>query len=68
MSSAMNHRKRSHRSENAKSGAFTASARKTYYRQSADYQNRGIIGHLASAFRRKAPQKNTTAVRDQGEQ
>lgn len=70
MSSAMNHRKRSHRSESVKAGAFNASARQLYYRQSADYQNRSILGRLSSMFRRKAPKKAAGAApaRDQSEQ
>jgi len=67
MSSAMNHRKRSHRSESVKAGAFNASARQLYYRNTADYQNRSVLGRLTSMFRRKDPKKPVHTPASAGE-
>lgn len=57
MSSAMNHRKRSHRSESIKAGAFNSSARKLFYQQAREYQNMSVLGRLSKMFRRKDPKK-----------
>lgn len=62
MSSAMNHRKRSHRSEQFKRGAFNASSRKAFYRTANDARNRSVLGRLFNVFRRKAPKQ--TAPRE----
>lgn len=57
MSSATNHKKRSHRSEQFKRGAFNAQSRKAYYRTVNDHHNRSLFGRLASMFHRKAPKQ-----------
>lgn len=54
MSSAANHRKRSHRSEHYKASAFNASSRRAYYRTSNDRRNRSVFSRIANLFRRKA--------------
>jgi len=53
MSSAMNHRKRSYRSERIKRSAFSAMGRRAYYWQVSTPQKRNIFGRLASFLRRK---------------
>ena len=53
MSSAMNHRKRSHRSEGRKDGAFRSASRRAYYRNAADQQNAGVLRSIARLFHRK---------------
>lgn len=53
MSSAMNHRKRSHQSEGRKDGAFRSASRRAYYRKAADYQNAGALRSIARLFHRK---------------
>ena len=53
MSSAMNHRKRSHRSEGRKDGAFRSASRRAYYRTAADHQNAGVLRSIARIFHRK---------------
>lgn len=58
MSSAINHKKRSHRSEQFKRGAFNASSRKAYYRTANDVRNRSVLGRLFNMFRRKAPKQS----------
>lgn len=62
MSSAMNHRKRSHRSEQFKRGAFNAQSRRAYIRTTRDRNNRSVLGRLFNMFRRKAPKQ--TAPRE----
>ena len=57
MSSAANHRKRSHRSETLKGAAFRAQSRRAFYRTATDRNNRGILGRLATMFHRKAPKQ-----------
>ena len=58
MSSATNHRKRSHRSEQFKRGAFNAASRKAYYRTANDTRNRSVLGRLFNVFRIKAPKQS----------
>ena len=53
MSSAMNHRKRSHRSEGRKDGAFRSASRRAYYRNASDQQNAGVLRSIARLFHRK---------------
>ena len=57
MSSAINHRKRSHRSEANKRGAFNASTRRAY--NSREYQKkRGFFGSFVAKFKRNTvPEK-----------
>ena len=55
MSSAMNHRKRSHRSEQFKNAAFRASSTRAAYRETTERRNRSILGRIASLFHRKIP-------------
>ena len=57
MSSAMNHRKRSHRSEGRKDGAFRSAHRRAYYRTAADHQNAGVLRSIARLFHRKGQLK-----------
>ncbi len=52
MSTAANHRKRSHRSEAKKAAAYSASARRMFYRTARDNQNRGFFARFKGAFRR----------------
>ena len=59
MSSAANHRKRSHRSEMNKRGAFNASSRRAYIRTARDQHNRSIFSRIANLFRRKAIRPTT---------
>lgn len=54
MSSAANHRKRSHYSHQAKGAAFSASSRQAFYRDTYDQRNRSILGQL---FHRRAPKQ-----------
>ena len=46
MSSALHHRKRSHRSEMRKSGLYRESTRKAIYREARKQKNYGIFGRL----------------------
>lgn len=55
MSSAANHRKRSHRSETMKSGTFAASQRRAYYTPTYQKKN-GVFARMIAAMRRKAPE------------
>lgn len=52
MSTATNHRRRSHRSESAKAAVYRASTRRMYYRTSRERKNRNFFARLAGAFRR----------------
>ncbi len=54
MSSAVNHRKRSHRSEMNKNSAFRTASRRAYYRTAPDRNNRSIFSRIANLFYRKA--------------
>lgn len=54
MSSAANHRKRSHRSEFNKGSAFRAASRRAYYRTAPDRNNRSVFSRIANLFYRKA--------------
>lgn len=56
MSTAANHRKRSHRSETYKAGVYRASTRRMIYRTAREQHNRGILGRIAGLFRRRIPQ------------
>ena len=58
MSSAANHRKRSHRSEMNKRGAFNASSRRAYIRTARDQRNRSVFSRIASLFHRRALKSN----------
>jgi len=64
MSTAANHRKRSHRSDNLKNGAFNASRHRALYRQAREQHNQNIFGRLANLFRRKAMAKKAGPVRE----
>jgi len=65
MSTAANHRKRSHRSDNLKNGAFNASRHRALYRQAREQHNQNIFGRLANMFRRNATKaKKTSPVRE----
>lgn len=59
MSSANNHRKRSHRSEMKKRGAFNAESRAAFYRTApaVPQYNGGILKRLAAMFHRRAPKQ-----------
>ena len=59
MSSAVNHRKRSHRSETNKRGAFNASSRRAYIRTARDQRNRSVFSRIAALFHRRALKANT---------
>ena len=54
MSSAMNHRKRSHRSERIKRSAFNASSRKITVRLERKDANRSVLKRLINLFYRRA--------------
>lgn len=54
MSSAANHRKRSHRSEHYKASVFNASSRRANYRAAPDRNNRSVFSRIANLFYRKA--------------
>lgn len=54
MSSAVNHRKRSHRSEHLKASAFNASSRAAYYRTANSPRSNSVFGRVASLFHRRA--------------
>lgn len=54
MSSAANHKKRSHRSEHLKNSAFNATRRRAYYRTANDARNRSVFSRIASLFHRRA--------------
>ena len=60
MSSAANHRKRSHRSENLKAGVYNTSRRRALYREAREQHNQNVFGRLASLFRRKAMRQKQT--------
>lgn len=64
MSSAANHRKRSHRSEQYKRSAFNASSRKAFYRTANNPRNRSVLGRLFNAFRRTAPKQTEQPQRE----
>lgn len=53
MSSAANHRKRSHRSEQLKNSAFNAQQRRAYYRTANDARNRSVFERIAGLFHRR---------------
>ena len=64
MSSAMNHKKRSHRSESKKAGSFRASARAQLIRQSQyDLKHQSLLGRVAAMFHRRSPKPKETAVK-----
>lgn len=48
MSSAANHAKRSHRSENLKGSTFRASARRSYYNQLPSTQRKNLFARFFS--------------------
>lgn len=54
MSSAANHRKRSHRSEVAKRGALAAQSRRAYYNP-ANGKKSGFFGGLFGRAKKQAP-------------
>lgn len=58
MSTAANHKKRSHRSEAYKRAAFNASSRRAYYRTAREQQNRSEFSRIASLFHRRAMKSN----------
>ena len=60
MSSAANHRKRSHRSETRKSGAYNTSARRALYREAREQRNRNIFGRIWSHVRNNRRQSAAT--------
>lgn len=57
MSSAANHRKRSHRSEARKGGAYSVSNRRAFYREATKQRNRSIFKRLSTLFHRKTPEQ-----------
>lgn len=54
MSSAMNHKKRSHRSERIKRGVFNTSSRKFTVRLERKDANRSVLKRLINLFYRRA--------------
>lgn len=60
MSSAANHRKRSHRSEQRKGTAFRASARRAYYTQMPRTQRMNIFTRFFSKVIKKKETRNPT--------
>lgn len=63
MSSAVNHRKRSHRSEPKKDAAYRASARRMLYRTARENNNRSVFGRIAELFRRRRQMTTANRVR-----
>ncbi len=59
MSSATNHRKRSHRSEQYKGAAFRAQTNRALYRVARDSSNRSVLSRITSMFHRRALKPNT---------
>lgn len=68
MSTAANHRKRSHRSDNLKNDAFNASRHRALYRQAREQHNQNIFGRLANIFGRLANmfRRNATKAKKTG--
>lgn len=67
MSSAVNHKRRSHRSERGKAGVYRTSTRRAIYRSYREQRNRGILSRLSGIFRRNAFLQRLAAVRKKKE-
>lgn len=67
MSGAINHRKRSHRSEQYKRGAYTT-ARKPVYRAANTSRGNGVIQRLFNTFRRSLPKSTENTERREVEE
>lgn len=66
MSSAMNHKKRSHRSESKKAGQFRASARAQLIRQSQyELKRQSLLGRAAALFHRRSQKPKENAIREE---
>lgn len=63
MSSAVNHRKRSHRSEQYKSAVFKAQNNKALYDSAQKQHNQNVLGRIASIFHRRS-QRPTSVKRE----
>jgi len=66
MSSAMNHKKRSRYSHKIKGGAFNASSRRAFYRDTYSRNGRGFLSRL---FHRRSPKQTPskeTVVHQEG--
>ena len=57
MSSAANHRRRSHRSEARKGGMYSVSRHRMLFREVTKQRNRNIFSRLANLFHRRAPKQ-----------